>query len=191
MRFHPTRLTHRDILGGVAALLVLAGGSTGVAIAVGASSTMVTKTYGSGANAKTVHRVLARGPSGIQGVNAPAPEESSPAALLPANTPIPVPPAVLQVSNAWKVSNGNELVAVYAGRAGNDPSTGRFVIVRQSPSGGQTVSIIDVPGAGALSITSPPQSTTGATNADIPYTAASGSSGTLHLANNTATRDRR
>jgi hypothetical protein len=80
---------------------------------------------------------------------------------------------------------------VYAGRAGNDPSTGRFVIVRQSPSGGQTVSIIDVAGAGALSITSPPQGTTGATDADIPYRGANGSSGTLHLARNTVTRARR
>jgi hypothetical protein len=94
---------------------------------------------------------------------------------------------VLQVSNAWTVSNGRELVAVYAGRAGNDRSTGRFVIVRQSPSGDQTVSIIDVPGAGALSLTSPPQGTTGATNADIPYRTANGASGTLHLAHDTAT----
>ena len=49
------------------------------------------------------------------------------------------------------------LVAVYAGAVGDDPSTGRLVIVRQDlVAGTQTVRTLDAGPTGALAITAAP-----------------------------------
>jgi hypothetical protein len=55
------------------------------------------------------------------------------------------------------VSDGRTLVAVYAGAAGNNPSVGRLVIVRQDLAAGrQTVRTVDAGPTGALTITAAP-----------------------------------
>jgi hypothetical protein len=76
-----------------------------------------------------------------------------PARMLGSDVPMPVSPALLRVRNGWLVSDGRTLVAVYAGAAGNDPSVGRLVIVRQDlVAGEQTVRTLDAGPTGALTI---------------------------------------
>ena len=59
--------------------------------------------------------------------------------------------------NDWLVSDGRILVAVYAGVAGNTPSMGRLMIVRQDlVAGRQTLRTIDVRATGALAISAAP-----------------------------------
>jgi hypothetical protein len=59
--------------------------------------------------------------------------------------------------NGWLVSDGSTLVAVYAGAAGDDPSVGRLVIVRQNlVAGRQTVHTLDAGFTGALEIAAAP-----------------------------------
>jgi hypothetical protein len=80
-----------------------------------------------------------------------------PARMLGDDVPIPIPPSVLRERNGWLVSNGKTLVAVYAGAAGDDPSVGRLVIVRQDLAAGrQTVRTLDAGRTGALTITAAP-----------------------------------
>ena len=92
--------------------------------------------------------------------SAAAPEPDSnpiPAQMLGFDAPVPVAPSLLQERNGWLVSNGRTLVAVYAGAAGGNSSTGRIVIVRQNlVSGRQTVTTLDAGPTGALRITSAP-----------------------------------
>ena len=79
------------------------------------------------------------------------------ARMLGSGVPVPIAPSVLQVRNGWLVSNGRTLVAVYAGAAGNNPSVGRLVIVRQDLGAGrQTVRTIDAGPTGALAIMAAP-----------------------------------
>jgi hypothetical protein len=55
------------------------------------------------------------------------------------------------------VSDGRTLVAVYAGAAGDDPSAGRLVIVRQDlVAGQQTVRTVDAGPTGGLAISAAP-----------------------------------
>jgi hypothetical protein len=80
-----------------------------------------------------------------------------PARILGHGVPVPIPPALLRVRNGWLVSDGRTLVAVYAGSAGNDPSVGRLVIVRQDlVAGRQTVRTLDAASTGALAIAAAP-----------------------------------
>jgi hypothetical protein len=86
----------------------------------------------------------------------PAPQPI-PARMLDSGVPVPIPPSVLRVRNGWLVSDGRTLVAVYAGAAGDDASTGRLVIVRQDlVAGRQTESTLDEGSTGALTITAAP-----------------------------------
>ena len=90
-----------------------------------------------------------------------APPDSTPnpipARMLDPDAPVPISPSVLQVRNGWLVSDGSTLVAVYAGAAGDDPSVGRLVIVRQNVvAGTQTIRTVDAGATGALTITSAP-----------------------------------
>ena len=91
---------------------------------------------------------------------ATAPESTPhpiPARMLGSEVPVPISPSVLRVRNGWLVSNGRTLVAVYAGAAGNDPSVGRLVIVRQSLAAGrQTVRTLDTGSTGPLAISAAP-----------------------------------
>ena len=80
-----------------------------------------------------------------------------PARMLSPGVPVPVAPSVLRMRNGWLVSDGRTLVAVYAGAAGNDPSAGRVVIVRQDlVAGKQTVRTVDAGSTGALAIAAAP-----------------------------------
>jgi hypothetical protein len=89
---------------------------------------------------------------------APAP---IPAVILGSNVPVPIPASVITETNGWLVSNGYNAVAVYAGSAGDDPTQGRIVIVRQDMRAGkQTVQIVDTGATGSLTIT--PDAPTGA-----------------------------
>lgn len=100
----------------------------------------------------------------------PEPESQPiPAQMLASDAPVPVAPALLLVRNGWLVSNGKTLVAVYAGAAGGDSSTGRVVIVRQNlVSGRQTLATLDAGPTGALTIADAP------TGASVETTAQTG-----------------
>lgn len=77
-----------------------------------------------------------------------------PAGILGANVPVPIPSSVITETNGWLVSNGFNLVAVYAGAKADDPTQGRVVIVRQDlRAGKQTVQIVDAGATGPLTIT--------------------------------------
>lgn len=106
--------------------------------------------------------------------------------MLDADVPVPISPQVLRPGNAWLVSNGATLVAVYAGAGANDPQTGRFVIVRQNlVAGVQTQKVVDVPGAGALAITDAPRGASVESSAQrgrLWFHGAAGKSGVLDLA---------
>lgn len=79
--------------------------------------------------------------------------EPIPAAILGANVPVPISSAVLAETNGWLVSDGSNLVAVYAGARADDSSQGRVVIVRQDLNAAtQTVQIVDAGSTGALAI---------------------------------------
>jgi hypothetical protein len=119
------------------------------------------------------------------------PPDHNPAHMLGADVPVPISPEVLEPSNAWFVSNGATLVAVYAGADGRDPSKGRFVIVRQNlVAGVQTENVVDVPGAGALAITDAPAGEAVETSAQrgrLAFRDSAGKSGVLDLATDRAT----
>lgn len=136
----------------LAGLAVAAGGAFAVAAAVG-----------SGVPADKAPALARLGSVATTDSNTePAPPpDSAPhpiaARMLGADVPVPISPSVLQLRNGWLVSDGRTLVAVYAGAAGNDPSIGRLVIVRQDLAvGTQTVRTIDTGRTGALSIAAAP-----------------------------------
>jgi hypothetical protein len=112
-----------------------------------------------------------------------------PAHILPPDTPPPVSPALVRVTNAWLVSDGRTLVAVYAGEAGNDPTIGRFVIIRQNlVVGFQTRDVVDVAAAGSIRITDAPAGAaveTSAQRGDLRFSSPTGAQGVLHLATDT------
>ena len=84
-----------------------------------------------------------------------------PAKILGSDVPIPIPASIITETNGWLVSNGYNLVAVYAGSAADDSTQGRVVIVRQDVSAAkQTVQIVDAGATGPLTIT--PDAPTGA-----------------------------
>ena len=93
--------------------------------------------------------------------------------------------------NAWLVSNGSTLVAVYAGADPRDRTKGRFGIVRQNlVAGVQTQKVVDVPGAGALAITDAPTGQAVETTAQrgrLAFHGAAGKSGVLDLTTERAT----
>jgi hypothetical protein len=119
------------------------------------------------------------------------PPDHIPAHTLDADVPVPISPEVFEPGNAWLVSNGTTLVAVYAGADAHDPSNGRFVIVRQNlASGVQTEDIVEVPGAGALAIGHVPRGDAVETSAQrgrLGFHGSTGMSGMLDLATDRAT----
>jgi hypothetical protein len=114
-----------------------------------------------------------------------------PARILPADTPLPLSPSLIRVTNAWLVSDGRTLVAVYAGEAGDDPSVGLFAVVRQDLDFGlQVAHTVTVGPTGAVSVTQAPAGAaveTSAQREDIGFTSTSGAHGVLHLADDTIT----
>lgn len=108
--------------------------------------------------------------------------------ILPKGTPPPLSPTLIRVKNAWLVSDGYTLVAVYAGIAGNDSSKGRFVVIRQNEIFGIQYSppdIIDLGKVRAVKITSGPigkSRETSAQHGGLRFSGANGSTGVLSLA---------
>ena len=109
--------------------------------------------------------------------------------MIAPDTPVPVSPELIEVENGWLVSDGHTLVAVYAGKAGNDPGKGRFAIVRQNlVAGSQSMDVVDVPGAGALTIGGAPTGAsveTAAQTGQIGFSSSQGQTGVLDLATDT------
>jgi hypothetical protein len=134
----------------VAAILVglAAGAGGGFALADGVD--------GSTQKAAALNRLASVATTDSSTAAAPAPEavpQPIPGQMLGTDVPVPIAPSILQVRNGWLVSDGTTLVAVYAGTAGNDPSVGRVVIVRQNlVAGKQTVRTIDAGSTGVLTI---------------------------------------
>jgi hypothetical protein len=121
-------------------------------------------------------------------VTAPAPPlafDRIPAHMLSADTQVPLSPSLIDVENGWLVSDGKTLVAVYAGADSDNSGRGRFVVVRQNlKSGHQTMDVIDVAGAGSLTITDAPKGSSVETSAQhdqIHFKSAKGKHGDLDL----------
>jgi hypothetical protein len=78
-----------------------------------------------------------------------------PAKILGPDVPVPVPASTISATNGWLVSNGYNLVAIYAGTAPDDPTHGRVVIVRQDlRAGKQTLQVVDAGATGSLAVAS-------------------------------------
>jgi len=109
-----------------------------------------------------------------------------PAKLLGADVPVPISPTILRTTNGWLVSDGATLVAVYAGAAGDDPTQGRLVIVRQNLRAGiQTQDVVNTGNTGALTIDDAPLGAgveTAAQRGAIGLRGAHGAVRMLHLA---------
>jgi hypothetical protein len=110
--------------------------------------------------AAALERLAAVGTSDSNTAPAPAPRFDPapiPGEMLDVDVPVPIPASILQLRNGWLVSNGKTLVAVYAGAAGDDPSAGRVVVVRENLAAGkQAVSVLDAGPTGALTIAQAP-----------------------------------
>lgn len=107
--------------------------------------------------------------------------------FLPKRSPPALPYAALKVKNAWVVSDGYTLVAVYAGSPGEDPSIGRFAIVRQNAIFGvqyKPPDLVDVGRVGAVRITRAPRGRSRETTAQrgrLAFVSANGTRGFLEL----------
>jgi hypothetical protein len=107
--------------------------------------------------------------------------------ILPAWVPPPLHQELVKVKNAWLVSDGYTLVAVYAGSPGNHPSIGRFAFVRQNLIFGiqyDPPDIVNVGRVGAVRITRAPQGRsreTSAQHGQLSFASADGTRGVLDL----------
>jgi hypothetical protein len=117
------------------------------------------------------------------------PLDRIPARFVKGVSEVPISPVVLRFTNGWLVSNGRILVGVYAGAAGDDPSEGRLVVLRQNVQmGSQKISILNVPGAGALTIIKVPagiKAETGAERGRLSFKSIHGVQGALYLRSDT------
>jgi hypothetical protein len=116
--------------------------------------------------------------------------EPIPAKILSSNVPVPISPSIISETNGWLVSDGFNLVAVYAGSKGDDPTQGRVVIVRQDlRAGNQTVQIVDAGQTGPLAVTSSaptgPAVETSAQTGSLTLSTSRGATVTLNLSTNT------
>ena len=107
--------------------------------------------------------------------------------ILPKRAPPPLHYAVIRVKNAWLVSDGYTLVAVYAGTAGNNLSDGRFAIIRQNAIFGvqyEPPDLINVRRARGLRITGWPRGASRETSAqrgELSFVSENGTKGVLDL----------
>jgi len=115
------------------------------------------------------------------------PGDRFPPHFLTKQIPPPLHYEVMTVRNAWLVSDGYTLVAVYAGSSGHDPSVGRFAFIRQNLIFGVQYSppdIVDVGRVGPIKITRAPRGRSRETTAQygrLSFTAADGTKGILDL----------
>ncbi len=146
----------------LAVLLVLGLAGTASALAAAGSSPVATPRLGGAVSvpAEKAAAMADRMPSAAADAAAPAGPAAAtftpdpiPARILGANVPVPIPSSIVTETNGWLVSNGYNLVAVYAGSAADDPTQGRVVIVRQDlRAEKQTVQIVDAGATGALTV---------------------------------------
>jgi hypothetical protein len=103
----------------------------------------------------------------------------------------PIQPAELwPVTNSWRVSDHENFTAVYAGANPDHHGTGRLVVFRQDfVHVKQTAQDVDVKGSGPVTITGAPTGrkvgTSAQKNGEIQFRGANGTTGTLHLSNDT------
>jgi hypothetical protein len=103
----------------------------------------------------------------------------------------PIQPAELwPVTNSWRVSDHKNFTAVYAGANPDHHDTGRLVVFRQDfVHVKQTARDVDVQGSGPVTITAAPTGrdvgTSAQQNGEIQFRGANGTTGTLHLSNDT------
>jgi hypothetical protein len=147
-------LSARVVAATLAGLAAGAGGGFALADAVGGSMQVPAQ------KAAALQRLISVATTDSNTEPAPAPESAPhpiPGQMLGTDAPVPIAPSLLQPRNAWLVSNGKTLVAVYAGAAGDDTSVGRVVIVRQDLAvGKQQVRVIDAGSTGRLEIVGAP-----------------------------------
>jgi hypothetical protein len=123
--------------------------------------------------------------TGMKYVKRPA--QRVPPHILGKAAPPPVHWAVINPKNAWLVSDGYSLVAVYAGSPGEDPSLGRFAIIRQNFIFGiqyEPPDLVNVGRVGALKITRSPRGASHETSAQrglLHFVSANGTKGVLAL----------
>lgn len=107
--------------------------------------------------------------------------------ILPKTVPPPLHRVLINPRNAWLVSDGYTLVAVYAGSPGIDPPLGRFAIIRQNAIFGvqyEPPEIVDVGRVGAVRIVDPPRGRSRETTAQygkLFFVSGNGSRGFLDL----------
>lgn len=145
----------------VVAVLALAGAASGLAAAgsssvstpqVGPNVTVPADKMAAMSNRMPSSAVDSTGASGAAAPTSFTPDPL-PARILGPDVPVPVPASIIASTNGWLVSNGYNLVAVYAGSSGDDPTQGRVVIVRQDlRAGTQTMQVIDAGSTGALAV---------------------------------------
>ncbi len=147
-------LSGRVVAAALVGLAAGAGGGFALADAVGGSIS------GPAEKVSALDRLASVATTDSNTAAAPTPDTAPqpiPAQMLGDDVPVPVAPSVLRVRSGWLVSDGKHLVAVYAGSAGNDPSVGRVVIVRQDlVAGRQTVRVVDAGPTGGLTISAAP-----------------------------------
>jgi hypothetical protein len=147
-------LRDRAVVAVCVGLAAGAGGGFALASAVGGP------VPGAGAKAAALDRLASVATTDANTEPVPAPDTAPrpiPAQMLGDDAPVPVAPSLLRVRNGWLVSDGETLVAVYAGAAGDEPSVGRVVIVRQNlVAGKQTVRVVDAGSIGGLAIAAAP-----------------------------------
>jgi hypothetical protein len=97
-------------------------------------------------------------------------------------------------TNGWKASDRQQSTEVYAGADPYQPNVGRFLVVRAEAPPAHRSDRVDVPGAGAVTITRAPLGsgvvTSAQQNGQIEFTSSNGVSGTLHLSDDTVTINR-
>ena len=180
------------VLGGLGALLLVVVAGAALAASTGTYIPQLGITVPDEKAAPVEHSLPPGGAESSSRAPVPiGPPDRIPAHMLAGDVPVPISPEVLDAGNAWLVSNGVTLVAVYAGAAGDDPSHGRFVIVRQNlASGIQTEDVVDVPGAGALAIVDAPRGEgveTSAQHAQLGFHGSNGKAGMLDLSTDRTT----
>ena len=134
----------------------------------------------------TADRTAATGPR----VAAPSTPDPIPAEILGSDVPVPVPSSIITETNGWLVSNGLNLVAVYAGSAPDDSTKGRIVVVRQDlRAGKQSIHIVDAGATGPLSVAANAPAgaaiETSALTGRVPLSTSSGAAFKLNLGSDT------
>jgi hypothetical protein len=198
MRIRTLRHSRRAKLLTALAVLGLAGVTSGLAVA-GSTSLSIPRlgsavTVAGGKTAAMADRLpSAQNDATASAGSAAAPAFTPapiPAGILGSNVPVPIPSSIITETNGWLVSNGYNLVAVYAGSKADDPSQGRVVIVRQDlRAARQTVQIIDAGSTGPLNIAAGAPTgaavETSALTGTLMLNAGGGATITLDLSNNT------